>query len=113
MQKVNYHYDIKNQWCATSKQHFGLRFPGRFQRATALDIRDKTKEEREADDAAYEESRKMSPVKLQFGKKTDVKQDEIKEKMRVSLAAKKQRGLTSIQQFADKKKKQQPSFGKY
>jgi hypothetical protein len=115
MQKVNYIYGIKNQWCTTNKEHFGLRFPGCFQRATTLDIRDKTTEEREADFAAYEESKscKISPVKLHFGAKSDVKQDEIKEKMRGNLAAKKQRGLSSFQQFADKKKQQQPSFGKY
>jgi hypothetical protein len=116
MNKVNYIHDIKNQWCTTNKQHFGLRFPTRFERATSLDIRDKTTEETEAASATNKRSNsgpKMSPVKLHFGVKSDARQNEIKERMRCSLAAKKQRGLSSLQLFAEKKKEKQPSFGKY
>jgi hypothetical protein len=116
MHKVNYIHDIKNQWCTTNKQHFGLRFPTRFERATSLDIRDKTTEETEAASATNKGSTscpKMSPIKLHFGVKSDAGQNEIKERMRCSLAAKKQRGLSSLQQFAEKKKEKQPSFGKY
>jgi hypothetical protein len=45
MDRVHYIYDIKNQWCMTDKVHFNLRFPKQFQRATALNVRDKHKEE--------------------------------------------------------------------
>jgi hypothetical protein len=103
MHKVNYIYDIKNQWCTTNKTHFGLSFPGRFQRAPALDIRDQATEEREAASATNKGTKsgpKMSPVKLHFGANTDAKQDEIKERMRSSLAAKRQRDLSSFQKFA-------------
>lgn len=40
LEKVNYIYGIKNQWCMSNKQHFSLTFPNHFQRAPALDFRD-------------------------------------------------------------------------
>jgi hypothetical protein len=45
LEKVNYIYEIKNQWCMTNKRHFALQFPNQFQRATTLDLRDKAKKE--------------------------------------------------------------------
>jgi hypothetical protein len=48
LEKVNYIYDIKNQWCKSDKPHFSLKFPKYFQRAPALDIRDKDNVEKEA-----------------------------------------------------------------
>jgi chromosome segregation ATPase len=48
MEKVNYTYDIKNQWCMSDKPHFDLRYPRHFQRAPTLDKRDKQDEEKEA-----------------------------------------------------------------
>lgn len=48
LERVNYIYDIKNQWCKTDKPHFDLTLPSHFQRATELDIRDKEWEAREA-----------------------------------------------------------------
>jgi hypothetical protein len=48
LEKVNYIYEIKNQWCMTNKSHFSLQFPNQFQRAPELDLRDKRKEEEEA-----------------------------------------------------------------
>ena len=111
MQKVNYIYDIKNQCFITNKQHFGLCFPSRFQRATSLDIRDKATEEAEAALATNDGS-KISPIKLQFGAKNDVRQNEIKERMRSSLAAKKNRGLSSLQQFAVKQNEKIPALRK-
>ena len=48
LEKVNYVYGIKNQWCMSDKPHFSLQFPRSFQRATQLDIRDKENEENEA-----------------------------------------------------------------
>jgi len=45
LEKVNYIYEIKNQWCMTNKTHFSLQFPEQFQRAPALDIRDKERKE--------------------------------------------------------------------
>lgn len=47
LEKVNYIYEIKNQWCMTNKQHFSLQFPDQFERAPALDLRDKAKKERD------------------------------------------------------------------
>ena len=44
LDRVNYIYDIKNQWCMTNKTHFSLRYPERFQRAPVLDIRDRETE---------------------------------------------------------------------
>jgi hypothetical protein len=114
MKKVSYIYDIKNQWCTTNKKHFGLRFPGRFQRATSLDIRDKMIEERDAALPTTKVSKscpEMAPVKLHFGANADAKQNEIKEKIRGSLAAKKQRGLSSLQKLANKNKQQRASLG--
>ena len=46
-QNVNKVYDIKNQWCMSQKAHFGLRFPGNFQRAPELNERDKARQEEE------------------------------------------------------------------
>ncbi|KAL3917611.1 MAG: hypothetical protein SGILL_004631 [Bacillariaceae sp.] len=56
LEKVNYVYGIKNQWCMTNKQHFSLQLPNQFQRAPELDLRDKARkealgEENEADEA--------------------------------------------------------------
>lgn len=48
LEKVNYIYEIKNQWCLTNKRHFSLQLPDQFQRAPALDQRDKAKKEAEA-----------------------------------------------------------------
>lgn len=48
LKKVDYIYEIKNQWAMTDKPQFNLRFPVHFQRAPDLDIRDKINEEREA-----------------------------------------------------------------
>jgi hypothetical protein len=47
LEKVNYIYGIKNQWCMTNKRHFALQFPNQFQRAPALDLRDMAKKEAE------------------------------------------------------------------
>jgi hypothetical protein len=44
LDRVNYIYDIKNQWCMTNKQHFSLSVPDHFQRAPVLDIRDRENE---------------------------------------------------------------------
>lgn len=41
LDRVNYIYDIKNQWCMTNKQHFSLSVPDHFQRAPDLDKRDR------------------------------------------------------------------------
>ena len=46
-ENVNKVYDIKNQWCMSQKAHFGLRFPGNFQRAPELNERDKAQQEEE------------------------------------------------------------------
>jgi len=48
LKKVDYVYEIKNQWALSNKPQFNLQFPARFQRAPDLDIRDKRNEEREA-----------------------------------------------------------------
>jgi hypothetical protein len=48
LKKVDYTYDIKNQWAKSNKTHFGLSLPRHFQRAEELNIRDKLNEEREA-----------------------------------------------------------------
>jgi hypothetical protein len=44
LDRVNYIYDIKNQWCMTNKQHFSLSVPDHFQRAPDLDKRDRENE---------------------------------------------------------------------
>ncbi len=44
LDRVNYFYDIRNQWCMTTKKHFSLSFPEHFQRAPVLDIRDRETE---------------------------------------------------------------------
>lgn len=49
IEKVNYVYDIKNQWCMSNKTHFTLQLPKYFQRAPELDIRDKKNAEMEAE----------------------------------------------------------------
>lgn len=49
LERINYHYEIKNQWCMTNKPHFEVVIPSHFQRAEELNIRDKTYEEREAE----------------------------------------------------------------
>ena len=68
-------YDIKNQWCMTNKPHFSLYFPSNFQRAPALDVRDKAEEEeataRAASMGGSSETKpktrsKITPVKLTF-----------------------------------------------
>jgi hypothetical protein len=41
LDRVNYYYNIKNQWCMTNKKHFSLTVPNHFQRAPVLDTRDK------------------------------------------------------------------------
>lgn len=41
LDRVNYFYDIRNQWCMTNKKHFSLSFPDHFQRAPDLDVRDR------------------------------------------------------------------------
>jgi len=41
LERVNYIYKIKNQWCMTNKTHFSLTYPEHFQRAPILDMRDK------------------------------------------------------------------------
>ncbi|CAJ1953808.1 unnamed protein product [Cylindrotheca closterium] len=48
LKKVDYIYDIKNQWAMSDKPQFNLLFPAHFQRAPDLDTRDKIIEEREA-----------------------------------------------------------------
>mmetsp|Transcript_46398 Transcript_46398/g.112476 ORF Transcript_46398/g.112476 Transcript_46398/m.112476 type:complete len:861 (+) Transcript_46398:91-2673(+) len=48
LKKVDYIYEIKNQWALSDKPQFDLQFPVHFQRAPDLDIRDKINEEREA-----------------------------------------------------------------
>jgi hypothetical protein len=48
LKKVDYIYEIKNQWAMSDKPQFNLQFPVRFRRAPDLDIRDKMNEEREA-----------------------------------------------------------------
>lgn len=52
LEKVNYTYEIKNQWCMTNKPHFSLQLPNQFQRAHELDIRDKENAEKEEAAAA-------------------------------------------------------------
>lgn len=47
LDRVNYIYDIKNQWCMTNKTHFSLRYPEHFKRAPVLDIRDRETEQLE------------------------------------------------------------------
>lgn len=47
--RVNYIYDIKNQWCMTNKRHFSLSFPETFQRAPELDVRDRNNEDENVD----------------------------------------------------------------
>ncbi|VEU36447.1 unnamed protein product [Pseudo-nitzschia multistriata] len=47
LERVNYIYDIKNQYLMTNKQHFSLSFPDHFQRAPILDMRDKNNEDTE------------------------------------------------------------------
>lgn len=51
MDRVNYIYDIKNQWAKTDKPHFDLKLPSpsKFQRAPDLDVRDQEWEAREAE----------------------------------------------------------------
>jgi predicted RNase H-like nuclease (RuvC/YqgF family) len=49
LDRINYHYQIKNQWCMTDKPHFEIAIPAHFQRAEDLNIRDKMYEEREAE----------------------------------------------------------------
>jgi hypothetical protein len=48
LDRINYHYQIKNQWCMTDKPHFEIAIPPHFQRAEVLNIRDKMYEEKEA-----------------------------------------------------------------
>ncbi|KAL3929482.1 MAG: hypothetical protein SGBAC_012189 [Bacillariaceae sp.] len=48
LKKVDYIYEIKNQWAMSDKPQFDLQFPVHFKRAPDLDIRDKIIEEREA-----------------------------------------------------------------
>jgi hypothetical protein len=50
LEKVNYIYSIKNQWCMTNKEHFSLQLPDQFQRAPALDLRDKARKEAQNDE---------------------------------------------------------------
>ena len=50
LEKVNYVYGLKNQWCMTNKQHFSLQLPNHFQRAPELDIRDKARKEAQSDE---------------------------------------------------------------
>ena len=47
LDRVNYFYDIRNQWCMTNKKHFSLSFPEHFQRAPVLDVRDREIEDAE------------------------------------------------------------------
>jgi hypothetical protein len=47
IEKVNKVYDIKNQWAISHKPQFGLHLPLNFQRASALDVRDKEKQKSE------------------------------------------------------------------
>jgi hypothetical protein len=58
LEKVNYIYDIKNQWCKTNKTHFSLQFPEQFQRAPVLDLRDKAIKESEEQDQHEESDQK-------------------------------------------------------
>ena len=44
LDRVNYIYEIKNQWCMTNKKHFSLKLPDHFQRAPDLDVRDREAE---------------------------------------------------------------------
>jgi hypothetical protein len=48
LKRIDYIYDIKNQWCMTNKPHFDMKIPSNFQRAPELNVRDKEYEEREA-----------------------------------------------------------------
>ncbi len=82
LHRLNEIYDIKNQWCKTDKPHFDLTLPSHFQRATALDIRDKEWEGREAEtsvgQANYapikaERERKSSPTVKTFKPKRSIK----------------------------------------
>ena len=47
--RVNYIYEIKNQWCMTNKKHFSLSIPDHFQRAPVLDMRDRENDYRRDD----------------------------------------------------------------
>ncbi|KAG7346641.1 kinesin motor domain containing protein [Nitzschia inconspicua] len=55
LEKVNYIYGIKNQWCMTNKKHFSLQFPNKFQRAPELNERDKAKKESESEQSENED----------------------------------------------------------
>ena len=44
IEKVNYIYGVKNQWCMSSKPHFSLTLPGNFQSVRQLNVRDKANE---------------------------------------------------------------------
>jgi hypothetical protein len=69
---VNRVYDIKNQCFRTNKTHFTLGFPGYFQRAPALDLRDKANAEKEASLAAAQDGvdsqRRTPPKATHYGK---------------------------------------------
>ena len=56
MDRVNYIYDIKNQWCKTDKPHFDLTLPSHFQRAPDLDVRDREWDAQEVKVALGQES---------------------------------------------------------
>ncbi|KAL3923615.1 MAG: hypothetical protein SGILL_001558 [Bacillariaceae sp.] len=55
LEKVNYVYSIKNQWCMTNKKHFSLQLPDHFQRAHTLDMRDKALKDAKKEDSDNQE----------------------------------------------------------
>ena len=83
LDRINYHYQIRNQWAMTDKPHFEIAIPSHFQRADELNIRDKMYEEKEAVALRGEEN--YAPPK----------QETVKPMAAIEIQAKKPKRMTS------------------
>jgi Kinesin motor domain len=86
LDRINYHYQIRNQWAMTDKPHFEIAIPSHFQRADELNMRDKMYDEKEAMALRGEEN--YAPPKQEIEKPIAA----------VEIPAKKPKRITSISQ---------------